>query len=298
MESIASKLRTRRESLNISLEQISNDTRISIHHLRSLENGLYDDLPGGMYNRAILRTYCDELGLDKNEILQRYDTEVVSRQEKPVIRSSAISASKIKTHTAVAWSVVFLIAVGFFLNREWFISAVYPYFSSGSSTNDRPPTPPLVDEKIMNMETVDAQAAENVAIDGLTANVKMKTDSGNSIAGRDIAVEASPRKAVQTPPRDDSTASQPLLRIEIVVTEECWLSIDRDESGAVTKILSPGQVEFINAARTVSLTVGNAGGVSLRINDRAAKTLGRQGQVVHLVIDKDTLKNFFDPFVS
>ncbi|MDR0311414.1 MAG: helix-turn-helix domain-containing protein, partial [Acidobacteriota bacterium] len=49
MESIASKLKTKRESLNISLEQISEDTRISVHHLRSLEKGRYDDLPGGMY---------------------------------------------------------------------------------------------------------------------------------------------------------------------------------------------------------------------------------------------------------
>ena len=98
MESIALKLKTRRESLNISLAQVANDTRISLRHLESLENGSYYDLPGGMYNRAILRAYCDELGLDKDEILRCYEEEKSPREEKPVISSPHPQSAKIKKH--------------------------------------------------------------------------------------------------------------------------------------------------------------------------------------------------------
>jgi len=259
MESIASKLRTRRENLNISLEQVSNDTRISIHHLKSLENGCYADLPGGMYNRAILRAYCDELGLDKNEILQCFDDEI---SPQPAISPSTPPPSRIKIHTAVIWSLLFLLAVGLFLNREWFFTA----FSSSSPMK--------------------------------TASAIVKTGNDASISGGDKIIEAPPEQTVQATPKADTAAPQPLLRLEITGTEECWLSVNRDESGAVTKLLSPGDVEFYTAARTIAITIGNAGGVSLRINDRAAKTLGRQGQVVHLIIDKDTLQNFIDPSSS
>jgi len=261
MESIASKLRTRRESLNISLEQVSNDTRISIHHLKSLENGCYADLPGGMYNRAILRAYCDALDLDKDDILHCYDDEI---SPQPVISPDVPPPSKIKIHTAVIWSLVFLLAVGLFLNRGWLAAAL----SSSSPAK--------------------------------TASVSVKTTPETSMNGDgDKDIEALPEQTVQTTTKKaDITDPQTLLRLEIVGTEECWISVNRDESGAVTKILSPGDVAFYTAARTISLTIGNAGGVSLRINDRAAKTLGIQGQVVHLIIDKDTLQNFIDPSSS
>jgi len=271
MESIASILRTRRESLNLSLEQISNDTRISLHHLKSLESGSYADLPGGMYDRAILRSYCDELGLDRNEILQCFDNEVAPQQEKPVISHSAPFASKIKTHTAVAWSLIVLLCVGLFLNRERIVSTLSPYFSSGYGRHQ---VGVLPGRQPVQANAASADTTENTAADGQTVKV--------------------PAQTIQTTPGvADESFLQP-LRVEIAGTEECWLSVNRDDSGAVTKILSPGDVEFFTATRTISLIVGNAGGVSLRINDRAAKTLGSSGQVVHLTIDKDTLQNLID----
>ena len=292
MESIASKLKTRRESLNISLEKISNDTRISLHHLISLENGQYSDLPGGMYKRAILRAYCDELGLDKNEILQCYDDEIAPRLEKPIISSSASPASKIKTHTAVVWSLIFLLSVGLFLNREWLVSALSPYFSSDY---DRPSDGLQSEQAPVPTKAMNVDATVNPAIESQTLNHPVETSSASSPGNSVNTVEAPPKKqTVQTKLNTDMSASQP-LRLEIVGKEECWLSVDRDGSGVVTKTLSPGDVEFFTADRTISLIVGNAGGVSLRINDRAAKTLGRQGQVVHLTIDEDTLPNLIDP---
>ena len=292
MELIASKLKNRRESLNLSLEQISNDTRISLHHLKSLENGSYADLPGGMYNRAILRSYCDELGLDKNDILQCYDEEINPRPEKPVISQSTPFASKIKLHTAVIWSLVVLLCVGLFLNRELFISAVSPYFSSdvgNPSSGLRSEQPPA------QAKTASVDITENAAAEQQTENVSEETapiDSQNS--NSKTVAEAALRQAVQATSRAADESTSPPLRLEIIGTEECWLSVNRDDSGAVTKILSPGDIEIFTATRTISLVVGNAGGVSLKINNRAAKTLGRSGQVVYLTIDKDTLQNFID----
>jgi len=254
MESIASKLKTKRESLNISLEQISINTRISIRHLKSLEGDRYDDLPGGMYNRAILRAYCDEIGLNKEEILQCYDDEIAPCQENPVINSPTRQFSlNIKTHTAVIWSMVFLLGIGLLLNRGLFVSALSPYFPAdqGMTSSD-----PIYGQRA---------PAKTVSAD-TTAQSAFSTDDANLAA----------------------------LRLEIISKEECWISVDSDNSGAISKLLSPGDVESYTADRTISLIVGNAGGISLRINDQTAKTLGQSGQVVRLTIDKDTLTNLLD----
>jgi cytoskeletal protein RodZ len=210
-----------------------------------------------MYNRAILRAYCDELGLDKNELIQCYDEEIAPCEEVQAISPSFPPGSKIKTHTAVVWSVIFLFCIGLFLNRGWLIMALSTHYSSdhGSPADDLQTGQPYSEH------------------------------------------EASPGQTIQPALKADTAALQP-LRLEIVGTEECWLSINRDDLGTVTKILSPGDVELLTATRTISLIVGNAGGISLRINNRAAKTLGQSGQVVHLTIDKDTLQNLFDPSAS
>ena len=258
MESIASKLRTKRESLNISLEQISKDTRISIHHLKSLESDRYDDLPGGMYNRAILRAYCDEIGLNKDEILQCYDDEIATCQENPVITPPTRQLSlNFKTHTAVIWSMVFLLVIGLLLNRGLFISALSPYFPSNQ---------------------------------GVTSS---DTESGQIAPTKTVNADTTAQSAFST-----DSANLPALRLEIVGKEECWISVDSDDSGAISKLLSPGDVEFFTADQKIYLIIGNAGGISLRINDRSAKSLGQSGQVIRLTIDEETLPNLLDHSIS
>ena len=267
MESTASKLKTKRESLDISLEQVSEYTRISIHHLKSLESGRYADLPGGMYNRAILRAYCDEIGLDKDELLKCYDDEITPRHEKPATgsQSQPVSKIEIKAHTVLVCIMIFIFGIGLFLSREWFVTALSPYLSSDYGN---PPEQSLV----------------------------VSRSNGNEANEVEVNEELS-EPTVQATFNTDAVDLQP-LRIEIVGKEECWLLIDRDESGAVEKILSPGDVEFFTATRMIYLHVGNAGGISMRINDRAAKTLGRSGQVVRLTINEDTLPNLIDPSAS
>ena len=294
MESISSKLKAKRESLNISLEQISRDTHISRHHLESLENSRYEDLPGGMYNRAILRSYCDELGLDKDEILRGYDDEITPRSEKPAISSSAPSSSKAKTHTAILWSLILIFCVGLFLGRGWLISALSPYFSSDYS---RSSSDLSSEEPHAPVKTANAYTAAKSATDAQAATINTETARAASPDGDDKSPVASPERIVRSVFAAGNDKQHP-LRIEIVGKEECWLSVNRDESGAVTTTLSPGDVEYFTAARTIFLVVGNAGGVSLRINDRAARSLGRPGQVVRLTIDKDTLQNLIDPSAS
>ena len=75
MESLSIELRSARERKNISLRQIADDTRISLRHLQNLEEGRYSELPGGMYNRAFLRAYCEYVGLDFNKMRDRYEAE-------------------------------------------------------------------------------------------------------------------------------------------------------------------------------------------------------------------------------
>jgi helix-turn-helix protein len=44
-------------------------TRVRVHLLRALETGRFEDLPSGLYARAVVRSYADAVGLQSDELL-------------------------------------------------------------------------------------------------------------------------------------------------------------------------------------------------------------------------------------
>ena len=48
------------------------------------------------------------------------------------------------------------------------------------------------------------------------------------------------------------------------------------------------------ARNTLDISIGNAGGISLKLNDKPVKPLGKDGQVRELKVTPDTVKNFTD----
>ena len=73
MSSFGEHLKVRREKKDISIEEVSKATKISISVLQALENDLYDDLPPKVYVRGFIRSYCRYVGLDETELLRSYE---------------------------------------------------------------------------------------------------------------------------------------------------------------------------------------------------------------------------------
>ena len=65
-------LSTIRENRGISLEQISESTKISIRSLKAIECGEFKKLPGGIYNTNYIRQYARAIEFDECELLAYY----------------------------------------------------------------------------------------------------------------------------------------------------------------------------------------------------------------------------------
>jgi cytoskeletal protein RodZ len=74
MERFCDDLRREREHRNVSLETISGITKVSSRHLHALETGHFDDLPGGVFRKGILRGYLDVLGIEPAPWVERFNT--------------------------------------------------------------------------------------------------------------------------------------------------------------------------------------------------------------------------------
>jgi len=254
MGTISSELKAHRERRKISLKQISADTRISLRHLQSLEEGRFDDLPGGMYNRAFIRAYCEALGIDQAKMLRRYEAEVLPRPAPPADRSVPPSHS-VKIHPVIIWSLVFIIsATGIFLKRKLIADIFSPYFSN---TND-----------------------------SRSNNLPIPSDLKENSSGIAVETAHALQSSVNTP-----MPLTPPFSLEVAVKEECWIEVTQDDRIVFSKLLAPGETQTFTANRELKLVVGNAGGIDMKINGRSVKPLGKTGEVVRPVFNETTLQD-------
>jgi cytoskeletal protein RodZ len=103
---IGSSLKNRRLSLNFTIEQISQDTRIQKAYLQALEDNAFDSLPERTYSLGYLRTYANYLGLSNVEELlialdssYNFTTPKYSNIPNPLDNKDLFSPSVIKNET-------------------------------------------------------------------------------------------------------------------------------------------------------------------------------------------------------
>lgn len=117
--------------------------------------------------------------------------------------------------------------------------------------------------------------------------VKKKTDEGRFV----ILPRASKEKPGQTPEAQDlvkpaaaAAVSPPpsLVKqsgmnyvLEAKFTETTWLSVQVDKEKKKSAIYQPGDHLVLQAAKKISLFVGNAGGVSLTLNGKPVPSIGK-----------------------
>lgn len=100
------KLRQQREQRGISLDAISNTTKISTRMLRALEEEHFDQLPGGVFNKGFVRAYARHVGLDEEETLADYlaalrESQVQQQAIMPDLRASRRKPSGPTAHPPV-----------------------------------------------------------------------------------------------------------------------------------------------------------------------------------------------------
>lgn len=73
MTEFGTDLRREREARGIALEAIADGTKVSVRYLHALEDDQFSELPGGVFNKGIVRAYVRFLGLNEVEWVQRFE---------------------------------------------------------------------------------------------------------------------------------------------------------------------------------------------------------------------------------
>jgi len=274
MESPGEYLKREREQRGVSLDDIFNATKVPLKHLRALEADNFDSMPHPTFIKGYIRSYCKVLGLDENDAVLRYEVylkdKAVASQE-PRQQARIPEPRKIQRPPLLGqfWDDkrnVIMVVVGAAV--AVIIIVLLIIFGL------RGPAP--TDEQAARQGVEQAGEAHPVA------------ESAPPVApATDKPVEAAkPVKAeTKAPEPVKGAVKEPaVMRHTLVVKaiETVWIESTIDDGEPFDVTLKKGETLTWKAAETITLKIGNAGGIALTFDGKELAPVGESGYVVRV----------------
>ncbi len=112
VEGFGAYLQRQRELRGFSLEEIAEQTKISLRALRALEAEDWEILPADVYVRGFVRCYAEAIGLDPNEALVRYEKAVAPyRRQRDTFSTENKYVEPSKRRIPLCWILIGLIVI-------------------------------------------------------------------------------------------------------------------------------------------------------------------------------------------
>jgi cytoskeleton protein RodZ len=281
LPSFGEKLRREREKRSITLDQISQSTKIGTRMLQALEEDRFSQLPGGIFNKGFVRAYAHHLGLDEDQTVADYlaasgDAPPVLPElprEEPAHR---VEAGGDVMRRQLPWGVFAAILL--------LAALVLSILSQREKKHERAaaPSPPVAQQSAEDRTAQPATAPRPAPSSTSDRNSSPIKSTGGP------AAEATPARAPATNPatvalKTPAEMAAPPAPGEFVVLiqarEDSWAAITADGRTVYSGILSAGDQRAIRGRSEVIVKAGNAGGIDLRFNGKKLDLQGESGQV-------------------
>ncbi len=283
-------LRAERTRRGWEIVDVAKHLKIRRALLDAIEVGRHQDLPRGAYAIGFVRSYADLLELDSTELVRRFKQESSGIDEPTELTfPTPINESRLPGRLVVAFSL--LLAVGAY--GGWYYStldqrAPAPRVTAVPETlAARIPAPepvaprtpaPSSSEALARVlpGTPPASVVEPPA--PLPPAAFVPTPAPAQIASLPVAAPPPPVAPTDGTPRSYGEASEG--RIVIRATSDSWTQV-RDAGGSVifSRILRAGESYNAPDREGLTLSTGNAGGLDIRVDGKAAPAVGRLGFV-------------------
>lgn len=93
-----------------------------------------------------------------------------------------------------------------------------------------------------------------------------------------------------SPPLASAVSTPDGLVLTLKAQQDCWVEARADGQVVLNRVLTGGETTTLEAHGQIVLSVGNAGGLAFRVNDRPGVPLGKSGEVKrNIVITRDNI---------
>lgn len=267
-------LRLAREGRGITLREISARTRIALRTLEALEHNEIGKLPGGIFSRAFVRAYANEVGLDADDavrmFVQQFPIDHVTAGSTDAVEGE-IGRGQEALRQRQRLGLLLTAAIGIPLVGLAFYlvsSARRPASAADlAATSAASATPPKTSD------SANANASARAVATPISTSATSASAPANGPTTTANAVNtASPRAG--TLPTPDT------LRIMVAADGPCWVRLRGDGNVHFQGLMQAGDKQTGDAKDNVDIVIGDAAMFRYSINGQPGKVLGKPGQVV------------------
>lgn len=94
MTELGARLKEARTAKGYSIDDLQEITKIQKRYLSSIEEGNYATMPGAFYIRAFIKQYAEAVGLNGDELLEMYKSEIPSPTNEEVTKNIPTTPSR------------------------------------------------------------------------------------------------------------------------------------------------------------------------------------------------------------
>jgi cytoskeleton protein RodZ len=260
MGAFGDRLRREREMRGITLEEITESTKISRRHLEALEGEHFDQLPGGVFNKGFVRAYARFLGIDGDQAVADYSAasneqpEAEDKFPLEIHEQPKRNLNPRRSHLPLVFAIAALVGVlvGY---AFWAKSRPHTNESAAGSTQHAPPA---------------------AATTAPPANAPVPAAESTTPA-REATAASSLREPAQAAPEKPAKPEKVFV-VQVKAKEDSWVSIVADGKSVMERILAADKNKKIKAGKTLILRTGNAGGIEVTFNGVSLGSLGNENE--------------------
>lgn len=249
-----------RQAQNLSLTDVANRLKLSVHQIEALEQGAYDRLPGAVFVRGFTRNYARLLKLDPEEMVRAVDAHLPRVADRNA--SAGETNIPMPAKNSSRWPLVAGIAAVVFLGAA-LVDVLWP--ETPPSSVAVAPSASASPEAV----TQSTAAASPAPAADTSAVAPAAPEPVAVVPAVSAAAPAThPAAAVIADYQPNSTPEGTVLRLAF--DQQSWVQV-RDASGKVVleSLFPPGSSREVTARPPLTLIVGNAPGVRLTYAGRA-----------------------------
>jgi cytoskeleton protein RodZ len=230
--------------------------------LEALERSDLSRLPGGIFTRAFIRAYAQEVGLDPDRTIQDFIAELPPEAATATAHHAAVEdGEKLESDRKAVATALRLVLVSVP------IIGLIIYYGTHRTRPEltRPPA-------------TESQGPASEA------------HAGQPPAREEVPVP--PQVSMRVPAVSPQTSG---LSMEISPRAACWVSVNTDGEQVFSGLMNAGEKRSITAREQIALNVGDAGAFVYTLNGRRGKSLGAPGEVVSARITLANVQQFVTP---
>lgn len=313
LREIGAMLREERERRGLALEEIAQQTRISLSSLQGIESGMSELLPHPVYAKGFIKVYAQFLGVDLGEALSDFATDTASAHYRPVYRQ-VVPERKAEHPEARSLRSGNLLGVAAFALLLVTAGVTYWYFSHTpeDGRGAQPAEPLELEARLSPDASPDASGEAQVEQPEVAANEEPAATPAQlpeaasgaadeptvAATAQPAPVEHAPATAPAAPaqptpatsvnpaPQTQTVQAQPAASSILLVQarEACWMQATHADGTVREYMLQPGGRARVNFSGSLNLMLGNAGGVDLVLNGQPYALNAQPGQVRRLTL--------------